>query len=79
MGESSTPNLDRELREEDDLADDQQSGTPGRVGFEKIHGEDSRPSGEAGSPPTDNTPPPPDSNEPLREPTNNPTDTSPDR
>jgi hypothetical protein len=77
---ANAPNLDKELGQGDDDANDNQSGTTRRKNFEKAHGEDKPSQKPSGGPPRDDSAPPPDRGgpvrEPLPEPTNNPTRTS---
>lgn len=73
-------NLNKELKNEDDRAGQpDQSGKPERDNFSKLHGDDTPGREPVGGPPEDNTPPPPDDNTPFRQPTENPTDTSPNQ
>ena len=66
-------NIKKELDDEDARAGDSHSGETRREIFERVHGGDALPDREPqGSPPHDDTPPPPDSNEPLREPRSDP-------
>jgi hypothetical protein len=76
---SNTPNLDKEFGEDDTQAKDDQSNNPRRENFKRAQGDDSPGKEPTGRLPRDDTPPAPDSHEPLREPKENPSDKSPGR
>jgi hypothetical protein len=75
---SDESNLKKELKDEDTRANQpDQSNKPERDNFSKLHGDDTPGQEPSGPPPGDDSPPPPDDNTPFREPTEDPTQTSP--